>query len=107
MRKLLKKLIEYCNMMQDTVEYFGNDEEIFMSNIHYQNTCSFIIMQIGDYVKRLSDEFLDAHSEIPWSEIVGMRIIHAHHYEKVIDEIVWETIQNDIPYLKEYLEKLV
>ncbi|WP_407420816.1 DUF86 domain-containing protein [Methanobrevibacter sp.] len=94
-------------MMQDTVEYFGNDEEIFMSNIHYQNTCSFIIMQIGDYVKRLSDEFLDAHSEIPWSEIVGMRIIHAHHYEKVIDEIVWETIQNDIPYLKEYLEKLV
>ncbi len=107
MRKLLKKLIEYCNMMRDTVEYFGNDEEIFMSNIHYQNACSFIIMQIGDYVKRLSDEFLDAHSEIPWSEIVGMRIIHAHHYEKVIDEIVWETIQNDIPYLKEYLEKLV
>ncbi|MBO4516579.1 MAG: DUF86 domain-containing protein [Methanobrevibacter sp.] len=36
-----------------------------------------------------------------------MRIIHAHHYESVIDEIVWETIQNDIPYFREYLEKLI
>ena len=105
--KSVKKLIEYCDMMMETVEYFGNDEDIFKSNIFYQNACSFIIMQIGDYVNRLSDEFLDAHPEIPWSEIIGMRIIHAHHYESVIDEIVWETIQNDIPYFRDYLEKLI
>ena len=35
--KSVKKLIEYCDMMMETVEYFGNDEDIFKSNIFYQN----------------------------------------------------------------------
>ena len=105
--KAIRKLIEYCDMMHDTVEYFGNDEEEFKSNIFYQNACSFIIMQIGEYSNRLSDEFQRTHSDIPWGEIIGMRVLHAHHYEKVIDEIVWESIQVDIPYLKYSLEKLL
>ncbi|WP_083405374.1 HepT-like ribonuclease domain-containing protein [Methanobrevibacter olleyae] len=36
-----------------------------------------------------------------------MRNIHAHNYESVIDEIIWETIQEDIPYLKQYLENVL
>lgn len=44
---------------------------------------------------------------MPWSDIIGMRIIHAHNYDSVIDEIVWESIQDEIPQLKEYLEDIL
>ena len=36
-----------------------------------------------------------------------MRNIFAHNYEDVIDDIVWDVIQEDIPNLKNYLENLV
>jgi uncharacterized protein with HEPN domain len=54
-----------------------------------------------------SDEFKFEHDFIAWNEIIGMRNVHTHHYESVIDEIVWETLQNDIPELKRYLENLI
>ena len=30
--------------------------------------------------------------------MIGMRIIHAHNYDSVIDEIVGIIIQDEIPY---------
>lgn len=72
-----------------------------------QDACALVIIQIGEYVNRLSDEFKAEHPQIPWNEIIGMRNVHTHHYESVIEEIVWETIQNDIPYLKKYLTQIL
>ena len=64
-------------------------------------------IQIGEYVNRLSDEFKAEHDEMPWSDMIGMRIIHAHNYDSVIDEIVGISIQDEIPLLKDYLENII
>ena len=44
---------------------------------------------------------------IPWRAIIGMRNLHAHDYENVDLEIVWNTLLEDIPVLKQSLEKLL
>ena len=36
-----------------------------------------------------------------------MRNIHAHNYQRVMFDVAWETIKEDLPYLKEYIEKLI
>lgn len=36
-----------------------------------------------------------------------MRNKNAHNYDHIMYDIVWETIQEDIPELKEYIEKLL
>ena len=82
-------------------------KEIYLSDKLYQDACALVIIQIGEFVGRLSDEFRDNHQEINWQEIIGMRNIFAHNYEDVIDDIVWDVIQEDIPNLKNYLENLV
>lgn len=35
----------------------NNDKEIYMSNILYKDACALVIIQIGEFVGRLSDEF--------------------------------------------------
>lgn len=66
-----------------------------------------VIIQIGEFVGRLSDEFKDDHPEIPWNDIKGMRNIHDYNYDNVMFDLVWESISEDLPYLKEYLEQLI
>ena len=59
------------------------------------------ILQIGEYVSRLSDEFKESHDNIPWRKIKGMRNFAAHQYEHIEFEVLWHTITEELPELKE------
>ena len=65
------------------------------------------IIQIGELVSRLPDAFVEAHTHIPWRAIKGMRNLHAHDYDSVNLEIVWQTLTVEIPALKAQLENLL
>lgn len=43
-----------------------------------QYSSNMCIIQIGELVSRLSDEFLEQHKYIPWHAIKSMRNLHAH-----------------------------
>ena len=64
-------------------------------------------MVIGEAVKRLSPEFRQAHMDIPWSAIAGMRDHLIHGYDIVDMEEVWKTATVDVPDLLTALEPLV
>lgn len=106
-KRTIKIIVDYCNRMEDYTNRFDNNKEIYLSDKLYQDACALVIIQIGEFVGRLSDEFKEEHKEINWQEIIGMRNIFAHNYEDVIDDIVWDVIQEDIPNLKNYLENLL
>ena len=40
--------------------------------------------------------------EINWSYIRGMRNVIAHHYGKVDFDVIWSTVKQDIPILKDF-----
>ena len=58
-------------------------------------------------MSRLSEEFIDEHDEIPWSDIKKMRNVHAHNYDNVMYDTLWVTMKKDVPELREYLENLI
>ncbi len=62
---------------------------------------------IGEAVYMLTKEFRDEHPDIPWETIEGMRHVLVHGYYSIRPEQVWNTIENDIPILKEQVEKLL
>jgi len=61
---------------------------------------------IGEAAKNLSKELRAKYKEIPWKEIVGMRDKLIHGYFGIKWELIWETIKNKIPELKNQLLKI-
>lgn len=54
---------------------------------------------IGEAAAQVSKDFRLQCPGIPWADIVGMRNRLIHVYYDVNHEIVWQTIQQDLPDL--------
>jgi uncharacterized protein with HEPN domain len=62
---------------------------------------------IGEAARNVSQVFQDAHREIPWRQIIGLRNVLAHEYGEIKHERVFQIITQRIPALVEALEALV
>lgn len=58
---------------------------------------------IGEAVKNLSKDARSKHREVPWRDIAGMRDKLIHEYFGVNLELVWETVKDKLPGLKEQI----
>lgn len=62
---------------------------------------------IGEAARNLSDDFKISYPEIPWREAQDFRNRLIHQYFEVDLDILWDTIQKDIPQLKIKIETLM
>ena len=62
---------------------------------------------IGEAVEKLSREIRERYSDIPWKEVAGFRDVLIHDYFGVDVGVVWRTIVEDLPFLKEYVELIL
>ena len=54
---------------------------------------------IGEAANTLSEEFRARHPGIPWRDIIGLRIVLAHHYHRVDPGQVWIIATTEVPRL--------
>lgn len=99
---VLWHMIRYCEEIDRTVERFGHELEIFAADSVYKNAVALCVLQIGELTTKLSDEFKSTYRGIPWFQIKALRNVVAHDYGKIDEVMLWETVTNDIPVLKEY-----
>jgi uncharacterized protein with HEPN domain len=57
------------------------------------------LLEIGEAVKSLPDNLLNAEAAIPWSEIARMRDHLAHRYFDTTHAVVQATVVHDLPPL--------
>lgn len=60
---------------------------------------------IGEAARALTPNFRSRHSEIPWTEVIGMRTILVHRYFDIDPEVVWAVVERDLPRLKAQLAR--
>jgi len=101
---ILEKIIDYCNDVDEFIEQYGNTYEALIGNKSYKYSISLCILQIGELADKLTDSFKEKYANVPWLTIKNMRNIVAHEYEKFDYEIVWETMQLNIPELRDYCQ---
>lgn len=92
----INKIIEYTDGL--SYQVFACDEKVV-------DAVLFRLIQISENVKKLSDLFKRSYPQINWSEIVGFRNKIVHDYGKVDYMIVYEVLSQDIPKVKEQLDK--
>lgn len=61
---------------------------------------------IGEAAGRLTPEFRSEHDDIPWQDIISMRNRLIHAYFDINLDIVWSTIQGELPDLISKIEKI-
>jgi uncharacterized protein with HEPN domain len=85
----------------------GLSEAEFISNEAVQWAIFSQIVILGEAAGRLDRTFQNAHPDIPWTSIIGMRHRLVHGYDSVDWGRVWKTLQNDLPLLLKQLKSLM
>ena len=62
---------------------------------------------LGEAARRVSAGFRQAHSEIPWKDIVGLRNVISHQYDRVDYAAIFRIVREQVPALVETLESLM
>ena len=93
----IRKILGYC----DGVSYaqFSADSKLV-------EACVFNLSQMGELSNRIDATFAQAHPEIPWRQIYGLRNRLVHDYEGVNLTLIWEIIHDDLPPLLKQLNNL-
>ena len=106
-KKVLLTIIKHCNIIEETKKHFGIDYVEFEKNTIYQNAILTPVIQIGELVKKLPNDFREKYTEIPWRNIAGMRDIVVHNYETIDKLILWNVTDIEIEKVKEFCLKIV
>ena len=85
----------------------GISSETFIEDERTVRAVCMTLINIGELVKNLTQELKDAHREIPWRAISGMRDITAHKYQTLRKEDVYSTCVDDIPVFEKQLLRLM
>lgn len=102
----IMRIRDYCSEVERTISRFGSSFVSFSSDVDYQRSVSFCVLQIGELAGGLSQEYrASTASRIQWGPIKGMRNWVAHNYANISLDIIWETAVNDIPALKRFCEE--
>lgn len=82
-------------------------KEEFFQNKEKQYAVLRALEIIGEATKNLSKETKANCPEIDWKDIAGMRDKLIHAYFGVNLDLVWETVKESLPELKDKVSKLL
>lgn len=108
----MEKSILYFRHMLDAITKIetytnGIDYNNFMQNSLVQDGVIRQIEIIGEASKRIGQTIKDDNTQVPWKDICGMRDKLIHDYFGVDPDALWDTVEKDIPSLKEELKKIL
>lgn len=82
MREAARDCIDFVK--EATYEQFGADKMM-------HSAVERRLEVLGEAASRISDAFQDAHPEIPWKEIKGLRVVLAHRYDDLDLHQLWRA----------------
>jgi len=106
-RDILVHIADYCKQIIETKNEFDNNKEQFMESATFRNAVCLCLLQIGELVTVLGDEFKESNPEIPWRDIKLLRNIVAHRYGQIDYDVIWDICLTDVPDLLDFCAKII
>jgi uncharacterized protein with HEPN domain len=101
----LHHILDAINRIQGYIAGVSYDQ--FLQDSLLQDGVVRQLEIIGEAARNVSGTFRDAHPELPWSQMTGTRNKLIHGYFEVNLFIVWDTVQSDLPPLKQQVERIL
>lgn len=81
------------------------------SGVERMESICMLLIAIGESVKRVDKatdkKLLPQYPEVDWKGVMGMRDIIAHHYFDIDAEVVFEVMKNNLPTVKNTIDKII
>ncbi len=106
---------DYLDYLQDILESI-DDIQSFIKGMSYKSfaedkkTVNAVIRSIeviGESARTIPDSVKEENPLIPWEKMMSMRNKLIHEYFGVDLEIIWQTVQEDIPSLRDNVAELI
>ena len=82
----------------------------YASFVRDQKTVDAVLLDIsviGEAAGYVPENVVSAHSEIPWRDMREMRNVVVHAYFRIDNEILWDTVQFNLPAIRPPLKRLL
>jgi uncharacterized protein with HEPN domain len=106
MRDDRERILDMLEAVDSIERYAGKGREVFERDELIQTWVVHHLEIIGEAASRLELPFREAHSEVPWAQIIAMRNLIVHEYFGIDFEEVWLVVERDLPELKEKLNEI-
>jgi uncharacterized protein with HEPN domain len=102
---LLRHILESIGAIQEYLAGMGEAE--YLSNMEKQDSAERRLQVIGEAVVQLPGELKEAHPEIPWAKIAGLRNRLVHEYFDIDHKLVWNIFEVALLAFKKQIEGLL
>jgi uncharacterized protein with HEPN domain len=85
----------------------GKTKEEFLRDSQCQDAVIRRLEIIGEAARRISEPTRERISQIPWAAMIRMRNLMIHEYDDVDLQVVWDTVQQNLPNLIETIQQFV
>ena len=102
----VRKICEYAEKLLNYIKKNGITKENLLDDYALQWLVTTPLYNIGEQVYSLSGEYKQAHSDIPWAMVSGLRHRLVHNYDGTNWNIIVEVVFDELPLLLEQLKPL-
>jgi len=105
---LIKTLLDTIDEIEQYLaDYNCTTFDIFDNEKMLKRAVTMCMISISELIDNLSDEFREEHSEINFRRFKTLRNIAAHKYGAINFEILWETVNQNLPNYKKQFENIL
>jgi len=85
----------------------GKDKTELQHNRVLELALIRLVEIVGEASAKVSSETQAKYPSIPWPQVIGMRNRLTHGYDAVDLDVLWDTIEVDLPLLIAEIEKIL
>ena len=105
-RSVIDTIVERSSLVKDPDEFLYSPNGMLFLDAICMN-----LIAMGEAVKGLDKltrgELLSQYPEVYWSGVMRMRDKIAHHYFEIYTDVVFRTIQEDIPQMVDTIDRMI
>lgn len=103
----IKKIYENAVKLHEYIINNNIKKIDLLENVLLQWLVTTPLYNIGEHIYNLSSEYKEAHGEIQWTMISGLRHRLVHDYDGTNWNIIADVVFEELPILIEKMKKLI
>ena len=104
-RVILNKIVDESAIIANMLQ--GVDEATFLNSDEKMRAVCMTLINIGELVKNITDEFRRNNDLIPWKDLAGLRDVTAHGYFTLRMSDIWIYAAIELPEHANQIKELL